>query len=176
MKNYWIFEKFHFLRRQIWFGPPPLLNEQAQHCFSEWSKLFNISYDFSIYQGEIAAGKIVTFENEFAHIMPQTILTDFIVDRIYPITLLNNAYPIAEVDGKIIGGASKYGKGSTYYFGFRPRDDQSASLGYETRTLFEILNATGAYSPTGNLNATIILNVLPETATILPLAFPTEQQ
>ncbi len=134
----------------IWFGPPPLLNEKAQNCSSEWSELFNIYYDFSIYQGEIAAGKIVTFKNEFTHIAPQSILTDFIVDRIYPITLLNDAHPAAEVDEKIIGGASKYGKGTTCYFGFRPRDDQSASLGYESRTLFEILNAVGAYPPTGN--------------------------
>lgn len=31
----------------------------------------------------------------------------------------------------------------------RPRDDQSQSLGYETRTLFEVLNAVGAYPATG---------------------------
>src|SRR5690606_26704009 len=36
-----------------------------------------------------------------------------------------------------------------YYLGFRPRDDQSASLGYETRTLFEILNAADAYPSSG---------------------------
>jgi hypothetical protein len=41
------------------------------------------------------------------------------------------------------------GKGNAYYFGFRPRDDQSGSLGYETRTLFEILDHVGAYAPTG---------------------------
>jgi len=40
-------------------------------------------------------------------------------------------------------------KGSAWYFGFRPRDDQSGSLGYETRTLFEILDHAGAYAPTG---------------------------
>lgn len=156
----------------IWFGPPPLLNEKAENCFSEWSELFNVYYDFSIYQGEIAAGKIVTFKNEFMHIMPQPILTDFIVDRIYPITLLNDAYPIAEVDGKIIGGASKYGKGNTCYFGFRPRDDQSASLGYESRILFEILNAVGAYLPTGNFKSNDNTEYVSRNSDYLTTRFP----
>jgi len=39
--------------------------------------------------------------------------------------------------------------GNAWFFGFRPRDDQSASLGYETRSLFEILNQAGAYPSTG---------------------------
>ena len=38
-----------------------------------------------------------------------------------------------------------------YYFGFRPRDDQSASLGYETGTLFGVLSAAGAYPSTGRI-------------------------
>ena len=35
--------------------------------------------------------------------------------------------------------------GSTTFLGFRPRDDQAASLGAEVRTWFEILLALGAY-------------------------------
>ncbi len=38
-----------------------------------------------------------------------------------------------------------------YYFGFRPRDDQSASLGYETGTLFGVLSTAGAYPATGKI-------------------------
>ena len=43
----------------------------------------------------------------------------------------------------------KKGRGYAYYCGFRPRDDQSASLGYETRTLFNILNTIGSYPSSG---------------------------
>ena len=38
-------------------------------------------------------------------------------------------------------------KGSATFLGFRPRDDQAASLGTEARTWFEILLALGAYPP-----------------------------
>ena len=35
------------------------------------------------------------------------------------------------------------------FLGYRPRDDQSQSLGYETRNWFDVLDALGAYPPTG---------------------------
>ena len=52
-----------------------------------------------------------------------------------------------------LGTLLKYpGGGIACYCGFRPRDDQSQSLGYETRTMFEILNACNAYPSTGKFN------------------------
>jgi len=133
----------------VWFGTPALIGENAENCSAEWSSLFKVKYDYSVYQGEIASGKIVNFKNQFEKVPPQTILTDFLVDRIYPVTPSDGAEVSAEVDGKVVGVSSSQGKGSVCYFGFRPRDDQSASLGYETRTLFEILNADGAYPSSG---------------------------
>jgi hypothetical protein len=35
------------------------------------------------------------------------------------------------------------------FLGYRPRDDQSCSLGYDARNWFEILSTLGAYPPTG---------------------------
>ena len=35
------------------------------------------------------------------------------------------------------------------FLGYRPGDDQSQSLGYETRNWFEVLDDLGAYPPTG---------------------------
>ncbi|HBL76651.1 MAG: hypothetical protein A2W90_23925 [Bacteroidetes bacterium GWF2_42_66] len=133
----------------VWFGVPALIDENSEKCSSQWSDLFKVNYSYSVYQGEIAAGKIVNFKNQFEKVPSQTILTDFLVDRIYPVVPLGGTETVAETDGKIIGVSSRIGKGSAFYFGFRPRDDQSASLGYETRTLFEILNAVGAYPSTG---------------------------
>ncbi len=129
----------------VWFGPPALIDENAENCSAEWTELFKIKYNYSVCQGEIASGKIVNFKNRFEKVPAQTILTDFLVDRIYPVTPLDGTKEAAEVNGKVVGVSSLQGKGSVCYFGFRPRDDQSASLGYETRTLFEILNAAGAY-------------------------------
>jgi hypothetical protein len=95
--------------------------------------------------GEIAAGRKISFLNRFKEIPGQTILTDFLVDHIYPVNPGQNCEILAGSEGKILGTGIQSGKGTAYYFGFRPRDDQSASLGYESRTLFEILNICGAY-------------------------------
>jgi hypothetical protein len=136
----------------IWFGCPPLLDGDGQNCSVGWNELFGVNYIHDHNMGEIAAGKVVRFTNDFRKIPDQTILTDFLVDRIYPISPANNAIALAESDGRILGTVKSSGRGKLYYMGFRPRDDQSASLGYETRTLFEILNSVGSYSPTGKFN------------------------
>jgi hypothetical protein len=53
------------------------------------------------------------------------------------------------VNEHIVGTVRKSGNGTCTFLGFRPRDDQAASLGYEQRTWFEILDALGAYPSTG---------------------------
>jgi hypothetical protein len=133
----------------IWCGCPPLLDGKGKNCTSAWNELFGVSYTFDNYMGEIAAGRKISFMNDFKEIPDQIILTDFLVDRIYPVSLNKNCVILAGSDRKILGTSVKTGKGKAYYFGFRPRDDQSASLGYETRVLFEILNKCGAYKGTG---------------------------
>ena len=136
----------------IWFGPPALINDSGNDCESEWKSLFKTEYTPSPYMGEIAAGKIVSFKGKFQDVPDQCILTDFLVDRAYPVTPMDNAEVVATVDGKTVGVYSKNGKGKVAFFGFRPRDDQSASLGYDPRTLFNILNTIGAYPGTGIFN------------------------
>jgi hypothetical protein len=135
--------------RLIWFSTPPLLDGSGSRCLEKWEELFGVNYTPSIYFGQLAPGKEIIFQNEFQKIPKQTILTDFLVDHVYPVKLNDNTKLLAKVDGLIVGGEKKNGKGEAYFFGFRPRDDQSASLGYETKTLFEILNASGAYPSTG---------------------------
>ena len=157
----------------IWCGPPPLLNGNGKNCTAEWQQLLGVNYAFDQYMGEIAAGRKITFLNRFAKIPEQTILTDFLVDRIYPVTPGQNCEILAESGGKIMGTGVKTGKGMAYYFGFRPRDDQSASLGYETRTLFEILNVCGAYTgsekfPQVNDNPTYVSRTTDYLATRFP--------
>lgn len=134
----------------IWCSAPPLIDGEGKNCTAQWQSLFGVNYAYDVFMGEMAVGKQVTFENDFSKVPAQTILTDFLVDRIYPVSLLMpNATVVAKVENEIVGTKMKYGKGTAYYLGFRPRDDQSQSLGYEVRTLFEILNAANAYPSSG---------------------------
>jgi hypothetical protein len=133
----------------IWCSCPPLLDGNGKLCADEWSKLFGVSYKSGCTMGEIASGREVRFSNELHAVPDQTILTDFLVDRIYPVTADEESSVVAESGEKIIGTVRQNGAGHAWYLGFRPRDDQSASLGYETRTLFEILNAAGSYPASG---------------------------
>jgi hypothetical protein len=52
---------------------------------------------------------------------------------------------VARVQERIVGTQ----RGNATFLGFRPRDDQSRSLGYDVRTWFEIFDVLGAYAPTG---------------------------
>jgi hypothetical protein len=134
--------------RVIWCGPPPVLDNSGTSCIDKWNTLFGVTYTPSWFPGQIAPGKQVTFMNRFSKVPSQFILTDFLVDHVYPVTLNPGSEQEAEVDGLAVGSGKATGKGGMYYFGFRPRDDQSASLGYETSTLFGILAAAGAYPST----------------------------
>ncbi|WP_423128727.1 hypothetical protein [Gaoshiqia sp. Z1-71] len=144
----------------LWFGTPPLLDSEGNDCTRQWQELSGATYHVDNYMGEIAAGKEVVFSGSFSNVPKQTILTDFLVDRVYPVESNGNEV-LARCDGKTIGVRTRHGQGEFYYLGFRPRDDQSQSLGYETRTLFETLNAAGAYPSSGiipgvNDNPTVV--------------------
>lgn len=134
----------------LWFGMPPLLDSDGKKCSQEWQDFAGVKYQHDGFAGEIAAGKMVTFRASLAKVPPQMILTDFLVDRIYPVEAAGGEV-VAECSGKVIGVKNTHGKGAVYYIGFRPRDDQSQSLGYESRTLFELLHAANAYPATGKI-------------------------
>ncbi len=140
--------------RIIWFGPPPVIDGNGLPCNAQWNNLFGVDFKPEAYPGQMAPGKKVTMNGPFSQVPSQTILTDFIVDHVYPVSLLPGTEKVAEVDGLTVGAARKSGQGNLYFFGFRPRDDQSASLGYETSTLFGILAASGAYPTTGKFTGT----------------------
>jgi hypothetical protein len=134
----------------VWFSAPPLIDGAGRNCTKQWESLFGVRYTYDSYMGEMAPAQKIVFKNSFAAVPEQVIPTDFLVDRIYPIQPeKSNIEIVAQVENRVVGAKHKKGKGYAYYCGFRPRDDQSASLGYETRTLFEILHAVNAYPSTG---------------------------
>jgi hypothetical protein len=132
--------------RLIWSGPPPVLTWEGDPALSAWQDLFGVDYRPGPAEGLIAPGKLIHFEGSLSRVPPQIILTDFLVDRVYPVTPRPGTQVVARLKEHIVGTQ----RGSATYLGFRPRDDQSRSLGYEMRTWFDSLDALGAYPGAGN--------------------------
>ncbi len=136
--------------RVVWSGPPPVLLFEGGPATGAWSDLFQVDYTPSRDEGLLSPGRMVTFQGVLQDVAPQTILTDFLVDRIYPVTARSDTQTVATVKQHTVGTCRAYpGGGTATFLGYRPRDDQSQSLGYESRNWFEVLTALGAYPPTG---------------------------
>ncbi len=136
--------------RVVWSGPPPVLTAEGGDALAAWNALFGAQYTPTAWNGLMQPGREIVFEGALASVKPQTILTDFLVDRVYPAEAAAGASVVARVAGQAAGTLREApGGGKAVFLGFRPRDDQAASLGYETRTWFDVLDAIGAYPPTG---------------------------
>ena len=134
--------------RLVWSGPPPLLTFEGEPAREAWENIFGADYEPHLGDGIVAPGKLVRFEGPLVKVEPQVILTDFLVDRIYPVSPRPGSTVVARVKDWIVGTQ----RGSATFLGYRPRDDQSLSLGYDVRNWFEVLDALGAYPPTGRFN------------------------
>ncbi len=136
--------------RVIWSGPPPVLGRDGVPALETWGKLFGVSYRPEAEEGLMAPGRRVIFEGALGNLEPQTILTDLLIDHVYPTTPLEGVEVLARTQAGVVGTRRIFpGGGSAITLGFRPRDDQSGSLGYESRTWFEALLALGAYPGSG---------------------------
>jgi len=136
--------------RIVWSGPPPVLCAEGDDALGPWQQLVGVDYAPGVDEGTIVPGKIVAFDGALANVPPQTVLTDFLVDRTYPVAPRDGTMTVARIGTDIVGTHRPIASGgSATFLGFRPRDDQSASLGYETRTWFSILDTLGAYPSIG---------------------------
>jgi len=139
--------------RVIWSAVPPLLDLEGRNCRADWEDLFAVDWTPQPNLGWIVPGKQVEFEGDLEGIPPQPILTHFLVDRVYTVRPRNGAAVVARVMNKAVGVTHRTAAGgSLTYLGFRPRDDQSRSLGYDARWWFDILDRLGAYPATGAFN------------------------
>jgi len=139
--------------RVIWSGPPPVIGAEGDSVLKEWTEIFGVDYAPGVNEGLMAPGAQVTFAGALAGVDPQIILTDFLVDHIYPLTPRDGTAVAAHAAGHVVATCRKLpGGGLAVALGYRPRDDQSASLGYQTRNWFQVLCALGAYAPTGRSN------------------------
>lgn len=136
--------------RVIWSGPPPVLFRDGSNALDAWRSLTGVDYTPARNEGLLAPGKQVAFEGLLRDVPPMTVLTDFVVDHIYPVTPREGTQTAARMKDHVIGTTrATNGGGTITFLGFRPRDDQAASLGYETRVWFDVLERLGAYTPTG---------------------------
>jgi hypothetical protein len=137
--------------RLVWSGPPPVLTAEGTPALAEWQDLFGVEYRPEPAEGLLAPGMQVTFAGALAKAQPQTILTDLLPDHIYPVEPRAGSTATARVKQWTVGTHRALpGGGSATFLGYRPRDDQSGSLGYETRNWYEVLEALGAYDGAGN--------------------------
>jgi hypothetical protein len=156
----------------IWSGLPPRFDLLGQPALERWKKLFGVARLHFDQQGIGAPGARIEFEGTLAAVPSQHVLTHFLVDHIYPVEPDSDARVVARTAGKVVGIHRVTGAhGSCTFLGFRPRDDQAASLGYETRTWFEVLKALGAYpnsAPDRIDNPSILSREGPYLATRFP--------
>ena len=159
----------------IWSGPPPRLSLAAQPVLGRWQKLFGVKALQFGAEGQIADGWSVQFSGALGQVPPQAvILTEFLVDLTYPVEPDAGAEVVARLGPKVVGVHRPMpGNGSATFLGFRPRDDQAASLGVEVRTWFEILFALGAYpgsdpKAAGNDNPSVVSRTTPYLACRFP--------
>jgi len=160
--------------RLVWSGPPPRVDLAGGDVLARWQRLFGIRTVGFGAQGLLAPGEVVAFEGRLGSVPPQTILTHFLVDQVYPIEPDTTSAVVARCGANAVGVSStRSGNGSVTYLGFRPRDDQAASLGYETRTWFEALRALGAYPPSrANLPLNDNPSVVSRESPFLACRFP----
>lgn len=134
--------------RVVWSGPPPLLTAEGKDALGEWAGLFGADFTAGPDEGQMAPGAQITFEGRLAAVPPQTVLTHFLVDRVYPIAPREGTQPAARCKGQVIATHRPFPKGgSATFLGYRPRDNQSRSLGTDDRNWFDVLESLGAYPP-----------------------------
>ncbi|MBI1785912.1 hypothetical protein HYR69_12275, partial [Candidatus Sumerlaeota bacterium] len=125
------------------------------------------------YDGLRAPGLQINFEGALASVPPQIVLTDLVPDRLYPLTPAEGTQVVARAVTHVVGTLRRTPSGGALVrLGFRPRDDQARSLGYETRTWFETLNAIGAYPASGKFDSNDNSQVLSRTTNYLVCGFP----
>jgi hypothetical protein len=158
----------------VWSGPPPRVDFAGNPVLGKWQALFGVKTLRFGAEGLIACGREVKFHNQLQLVPAQSILTDFLVDRVYPVEAETGSSTAAKVGDLLVGTYCEAAHGGrAVYLGFRPRDDQAASLGMEVRTWFEVLQAIGVYPASSNSsprndNPSVISRTTPYVACRFP--------
>jgi len=132
--------------RVVWSGPVPVITNEGTDALTAWSSLFGVDYQPRCQEGLPVPGQMIRFEGTLKNVAPQIVLTHFLVDHVYPLSNTRDAEVVARIGKHVIGTHRSFsGGGSATFLGFRPLDNQSSSLGYDSRTWFDVLNTIGVY-------------------------------
>lgn len=129
----------------VWSGPPPVIDRAGRSARGDWESLFGVACKRHGFEGWPLPGCEVRFEGALSSVPAQAIPSHFPVDRVHPLEPLPGTEVVARAKDLVCGTARSIGEGRAIALGFRPRDDQSAHLGREIRTWFEILRVLGSH-------------------------------
>jgi hypothetical protein len=159
--------------RVVWSGPVPVLTDEGTDALTAWTSLFGANYRPLPNEGIPVPGQQIRFDGTLKNVPPQIVLTHFLVDHVYPVGNASDTEIVARLGRHIIGTHRKLPHGgSATFLGFRPLDNQSASLGYDARTWFDILNTIGAYPPSRGSAANDNTEFLSRTGDYIVCRFP----
>jgi len=132
----------------LWMSIPALFDANGDDISDRFKKIFGIDSIVDAYAGEKCKNGAISFAGRLSDIKDMPILTDFLVDLVYPCTPSAGSEAVASINGKTAAVYKEYPNGGcALYAGFRVRDDQSCSLGADIDTLFKVLCAINAYRP-----------------------------
>ncbi len=148
-KTFALIEKFLAAGGKVlWNSIPALTDSTGADTAARFADIFGIGSITPACFGQKSKGQRVEFAGMLADIAPMDILTDFVVDAVYPCTPAADGTAVASVAGQTVAVAKRYPSGGiALYSGCRLRDDQSGSLGKDVDSLFRVLCAMGAYRP-----------------------------
>jgi hypothetical protein len=165
----------------VWTSVPPMLCQDGAACREAWMRdLFGVVAQETVDPlGLALPARQVDFHGALAPVAPMSVLTDLTVDRLFPVSPLPGTECVARVRTggpdrlRCVGTRKAYpGGGQALYLGFRLRDDQSASTGWEARTWFEVLQSLGVYAPSGVFDENDNPSVVSRNSGYLACAFP----
>jgi hypothetical protein len=128
------------------------MSEEGGSIPEHFLNLFGIEKVTQSTNPRTAAGQHINFTGSLDGIAPMPVITDLLPDYIYPVGV-SDGEAVSYLGSETVASLKRYPTGGVaLYCGFRPRDDQSVSLGYDVDTLFRLLERIGAYSE-GSLEA-----------------------
>lgn len=131
--------------RVLWMSAPALVDAEGNDTARRFGELFGLREVADICRARRCKNGRAVFTGALAGVPEMEILTDFVVDAVYPCEAADGE-AVASVGGQTAGVLRRWpGGGLALYAGFRLRDDQSCSLGADVDTLFRVLCAIGAY-------------------------------
>ncbi|MHB1151691.1 MAG: hypothetical protein ACYCWE_08535 [Eubacteriales bacterium] len=130
----------------LWQATWPVMSDEGGCILERFKTLFGIDDITPSCRPHTAMGQSICFTGSFDGIAPMPVITDLLPDYIYPIEV-SDGEAAAYLGNKTVAAFKRYNNnGAALYCGFRPRDDQSVSLGYDIDTLFRLLERIGAYN------------------------------